>query len=139
MTHVPSSPALARALRLDAAASGAMGLLLAVGAPALQPMFGLPTSLLRAVGVFLLPFAVALLLLAPRANRALGPVRLIIAGNLLWIAASVVVVVATRGTITLLGEAFVLGQAAAVALFVYLEARALRGATALRARGELVS
>jgi hypothetical protein len=139
MTHELSSPALARALRIDAAASGAMGLLLAMGAPALQPMFGLPTPLLRAVGAFLLPFAVSLLLLAPRANRSLGLVRLIIAGNLLWIAASIVVIVATRASITLLGEAFVLGQAAAVALFVYLEVRALRGATVRRARGELVS
>jgi hypothetical protein len=129
MTHVPSSPALARALRLDAAASGAMGLLLAAGAPALHAMFGLPTPLLRAVGAFLLPFAAALLLLAPRADGAPQLVRLIIAGNLLWILASLVLIVAAR-TITLLGEAFVLGQAAAVALFIYLEVRALRGVTA---------
>jgi hypothetical protein len=136
MTHVLSSPALARALRIDAAASGAMGLLLAVDAPSLQTIFGLPGSLLRAVGVFLLPFAAVLLLLAPRAARALGLIRLIIAGNLLWIAASLVLIVATSATITLLGEAFVLGQAAAVAVFVYLEVRALRGVTAGQVTGQ---
>ena len=54
-----------------------------------------------------------------------GLVRLIVAGNLLWIAASLVLIAATRLTLTPLGEAFVLGQAAAVALFVYLEVRAL--------------
>lgn len=126
MTHALSSPALARALRIDAAASGVMGLLLAVDAPALQTMFGLPSPLLRAVGIFLLPFAAGLLLLAPRSSRMPGLVRLIIAGNLLWIAASLVLIAATRSTLTPLGEAFVLGQAAAVALFVYLEVRGLR-------------
>jgi hypothetical protein len=125
MTHVLSSPALARALRIDA-----------VDAPSLQTIFGLPGSLLRAVGVFLLPFAAVLLLLAPRAARALGLIRLIIAGNLLWIAASLVLIVATSATITLLGEAFVLGQAAAVAVFVYLEVRALRGVTAGQVTGQ---
>ena len=127
MTHLFSARALARALRIDAAASGALGLLLAADAQPLQMMLGLPGSLLRAAGVFLLPFAAVLLLLAPRADRALGLVRLIIAGNLLWIAASLGLIVATSVTITLLGEAFVLGQAAAVALFVFLEVRALRG------------
>ena len=129
MTHEISASALARALRFDAAASGAMGLLLAVDAQPLEAMLGLPGPMLRAAGVFLLPFAGALLLLAPRATRALGLVRLIIAGNLLWIAASLVLISVTSATITLLGEAFVLGQAAAVALFVYLEVRALRGVT----------
>ena len=126
MTHVLSSSGLARALRIDAAASGVMGLLLAVAAPALQAMFGLPSPLLRAVGLFLLPFAAGLLLLAPRSARMPGLVRLIVAGNLLWIAASLVLIAATRLTLTPLGEAFVLGQAAAVALFVYLEVRGLR-------------
>ena len=135
MTHESSSPALARALRLDAAASGAMGLLLALDAPALQALFGLPTPLLRAVGVFLVPFAAVLLVLAPRANRAPGLVRLIIAGNVLWIVASLVLIAATSATITLLGEAFVLGQAAAVALFVYLEVRGLRAGVSARLAG----
>ena len=126
------SPALARALRVDAAASGAMGLLLAMDASALQALLGLPTFLLRGVGIFLLAFATALLLLAPRAGQALGIVRLVVVGNVLWIAASLVLIAATSATITLLGEAFVLGQAAAVAVFVYLEMRAMR-AGALRA------
>ena len=60
--------------------------------------------------------------------------RLVIAGNVLWIAASLVLIAATSATITLLGEAFVLGQAAAVALFVYLEVRGLHGVTARASR-----
>jgi hypothetical protein len=136
MTHLLSSPSLARALRIDAAASGGMGLLLALDAPALAVMLGLPTALLRAAGIFLLPFAALLLLLAPRASRALGLVRAIVVGNLLWIAASLILIAATSATVTLLGEGFVVGQAAAVALFVYLEVQALRGAgTGLRASG----
>jgi hypothetical protein len=138
MTHVFSSPALARALRFDAAASGAMGLLLAADAQPLQTMLGLPSPMLRAAGVFLLPFAASLLLLAPRAHGALGLVRLVIAGNLAWIAASLVLIGVTSATITPLGEAFVLGQAAAVALFVHLEVRALRGVTGRQGARESV-
>jgi len=120
------SPALTRALRIDAVASGAMGLLLAIDAGALQSMLGLPTPLLRGAGLFLVPFAAALLALAPRSGRAPGLVRLIVAGNVLWIVASIALVAATSGSITLLGELFVLGQAVAVGLFVYLESRAIR-------------
>lgn len=131
MPHtLTSAPALARALRIDAAASGVLGLLLAADAPVLHALFGLPTSVMRGAGIFLIPFAAALLLLAPRAGRALGVVRLVVAGNVLWMAASLGLIAATSATITRLGEAFVLGQAAAVAWFVYLEIRGLRGARA---------
>ena len=121
-----SSPALTRVLRIDAAASGAMGLLLAIDAGALHSTLGLSVPLLRGAGLILVPFAAALLVLAPRAGGAPGLVRLIMAGNVLWILASIALIAAKSASITLLGELFVLVQAVAVALFVYLESRAIR-------------
>ena len=65
MGTVSNQPnALRRALFLDAAASGGMGLLLLVAAGPLAGLLGLPLSLLRSVGVFLVPFAAMLFGLA---------------------------------------------------------------------------
>ncbi len=118
--------ALRRALLLDAAASGGMGILLLVAAGALERVFGLPVNLVRAVGVFLVPFAALLLWVATRRHALPGITRLIVVGNVLWVVASVLLLVSGLVKPTLLGEIFVLGQAAAVMLFAYLEYRGLR-------------
>lgn len=105
-----------------------MGLLLLAAGSALEPLLGLPVDLLRGVGAFLIPFAATLVWVSSR--RAAGLVRAIVWGNVLWVVASIVLLVSGLVQPTVLGEVFVLVQAAAVAGFAYLEQRGLRRAQA---------
>ena len=126
MTRIANdSETLRRALLVDATASGGMGVLLLAAAGRLEPLLGLPTALLRGVGVFLIPFAAFLVWLAPRTAGLRSLVRVVIAGNVLWIVASLVLLVRERFATTPLGTIFVAAQAVAVAVFAYLEHRAL--------------
>ena len=129
------APPLRRALLLDAAASGALGLLLAIGAGALAAPFGLPIALLRGVGLFLVPFAASLVWLATRERPPLALVWAVVIGNVLWTAASVWLAVDAPLRPTALGTAVLLAQGGAVALFAWLEYAALRRGAALTARG----
>ena len=64
------------ALRLDAAASGALGVLALAAAPALADLLGPGAGALRAVGAFLVVYAAGLALLAglgPSRDRRPGP------------------------------------------------------------------
>ena len=120
--------ALRRALLLDAAASGAMGVLLLLAAGPLEPLLGLPVSLLRWVSVVLVPFAAFLIWVAMRARASRGAVRTIIGANVLWTVGSVLLLLSGWVAPTRLGVLFVLAQAAAVAAFAYLEYDGLRRA-----------
>jgi hypothetical protein len=111
-------------IRLDGLVSGASGLALAAAAPLLDNAFGIPTLVLVPLGLFLVAYAGGLLLLARRRVPSAG-VKAVIAGNALWAAASVVVVVADWLTLTTAGAAFVLVQAAAVAVIAGLQLRGL--------------
>ena len=57
---------LRTALRLDAVASGALGVACAAGAAVLDDLLGLPAALLLGVGVFLVVYAAGLIGLAAR-------------------------------------------------------------------------
>jgi hypothetical protein len=118
--------ALKRALLLDATASGGMGLILVLAAAPLVGVLGLPLDLLRYVGVFLVPFAGLLVWIATRRVVPLGLVAAVVIGNLLWVVASVALLLSGWANPTVLGEVFVLAQAAAVLLFAYLEFTAVR-------------
>ncbi len=120
-----SPNALRRTLLLDAAASGAMGVLFLLAAGSLAGLLGLPVALVRYVGVFLIPFAAALLWIATRTAAAAALIRVVVVGNVLWVAASVLLLVSGVVNPTLLGEVVVLAQAVAVLLFAYLEYSAL--------------
>jgi hypothetical protein len=131
--HLPSALAdqdrgrlLRLSLRLDAASSGALGVLLAAGGALLDELLGIPTAVLVAVGGFLVAYAAALWLIGSRPEVSRPAVRLVAAGNLLWVAASVVTVVAGWWSPTALGTGLVIAQAAAVALFAELQLTALR-------------
>jgi hypothetical protein len=66
-TTTPSTAgrrALRGVLRLDAAASGALGLSAAAAAGVLDTLLGLPAAMLTGVGVFLVVYAAGLLVLA---------------------------------------------------------------------------
>jgi hypothetical protein len=106
---------LVRWIRLDALVSGASGLLATVGALALDGVLGVSAGFLVALGIFLLGYAGWLLLLARRGVPAPGA-KAVIAGNALWVAASVAAVLADWLTLTTAGTVVALAQAAAVAL-----------------------
>ena len=78
------------AVRLDAAASGAMGVLLAAGGALLDDLLGIPAAVLVPVGGFLVVYAAALWALGSRPRVSRPAVWAVAAGNLCWVAASVV-------------------------------------------------
>ena len=123
---------LKRVLLLDAASCLGMGALLALGAGTLSPLFGLDRPLLLGAGVALLPIGLFILWIGARRTLLPAAVYLIVAGNLLWVIESVLVV---RGAeaITALGTVFVLVQAAIVAGLSALEWIGLRRVRALAA------
>ncbi|GAB2642552.1 hypothetical protein [Kribbella swartbergensis] len=115
---------LTRVVRLDAVASGGLGVLLLAAGWALKDPLGLPIALSAGAGAFLLAWAAALLLISRRPAINRTAVTEVIAINAIWVAASLALVVFLD--LTGLGVAFVLAQAAAVGLFAELQLTALR-------------
>ena len=124
------SPFLRQVLFIDAAVSGAAGLLMAAAAPFLSPLLGLPSGLLFWAGIALFPFVAVLIAVARRGEASRLVLVNIIAVNALWVAASVGLLVSGAVAPTLLGHAFVIAQALAVALLAGLQAAGLRRMTA---------
>ena len=117
---------LRRALVLDALSSGALGLLLVVAAAPLARMLALPAPLLFWAGASLLPFAAIVATVARRAHVPRSAVWAVIAYNALWALDSVLLLVLGWVSPGPLGVAFVLAQAAVVALFAEAQALGLR-------------
>jgi hypothetical protein len=128
MDMIMPSVFLRRALLLDAACSGAMGLLLAIGAAPLGWWFHLPEALLREAGIFLVVFATALVWLASRQALPRLVVLGVVTGNALWAIDSVLLLLLLPGWITpnLLGGSFILVQAVIVGVLAELEYVGLR-------------
>jgi hypothetical protein len=116
------------ALRLDAAASGALGLLGVLAAAPLADPLGVTAVALRGTGVFLVGYALALVLIAARPVIPRPAAWTVVAGNTVWVLSSVGAAVAGRDSLTTLGVAVVLAQAAAVAVFADLQWLGLRRA-----------
>jgi hypothetical protein len=108
-------------LRLDAAASGALGLAAAAGAGVLDALLGLPAPMLTGVGVFLVVYAAGLLVLAGSRRIPRGAVRVVVLGNSAWVLMSLGLAVGAWERLTVLGVVVVLAQAAAVAVFADLQ------------------
>jgi hypothetical protein len=108
-------------LRLDAGASGALGLAAAAGAGVLDTALGLPSSLLLGVGVFLVVYAAGLVALAGRPSIPRPATWVVVLGNSAWVLASLGLVVGAWDRLTVLGAVVVLAQAAAVAVFADLQ------------------
>jgi hypothetical protein len=125
------TPFMRNALRLDAVVSGAAALLLLGGATPLAPLTGLPAGLLFWSGVVLVPFVAALVVVARRETAPRLVLVDIVALNALWVAASFGLLASGLVQPTLLGIAFVVAQALAVALFAVLQWSGLRRATAV--------
>ncbi len=117
---------LRRILLVDAATSGFVGLLLLAAAPGLTELWGLPALLLRIAGVAMVLWGVVLIDLCRRGTIPSAPVRVVIAVNWAWLAASVLLLVSDWIEPTEFGFGFVAGQAAIVAAFAILQGRFLR-------------
>lgn len=131
MTLLQPSPLLRRSLQLDALAGGATGLLLALAANPLSGLLGLPVVLLMVAGILLLLLA---LVLAWMANCEVLPragVWAVIAVNLLWVVESLGLLASGWVQPTVLGCAFVIGQALVVGVLAELEFFGLRRSAAL--------
>ncbi len=115
---------LRRILAVDAVTCTAAGALMAFGAAILAPITGLPQPLLLWAGVILFPVAALMAFLSRRQTAPAALVWLVILGNAGWVAASIAALLLTQPTA--LGTAFVVAQAAAVAVLTVLE---WRGAT----------
>jgi len=124
------NPFLRQVLFVDAAVSGAAGLLMAAGASFLSPLLGLPSGLLFWAGLALFPFVALLIAVARRGEASRLTVVDIIAINALWVAASFGLLASGWVDPTLLGYAFVAAQALAVALLAGLQLIGLRRTTA---------
>lgn len=136
MSTTTTAPATADAqrglrgvLRLDAVASGALGLTAAAGAGVLDTLLGLSAPLLLGVGVFLVVYAAGLVALAARPAIPRPATWVVVLGNSAWVLMSLGLAVGAWEQLTALGVVVVVAQAAAVAVFADLQ-----WATGLRRR-----
>ena len=124
MTH-PSDAFLRRVLFVDAATSAAAAALLSA-ADVLAPLLGLPQALLLGAGAAFVPFAALVLWVAMRDPLPRAGAWLVVAINVVWAADSVLLLFTDWVAPATLGTAFVLVQAAAVAVLAELEFVGLR-------------
>ena len=127
------SPLLRKALLADALLSGITGLALLLAAGPLATLEGLPVGLLRWSGFILIPFAAFVAWLGTRERVQRPLVFAVVACNALWALDSVLLLVTGWVEPTILGEVFVLGQAAVVAVLAELEFTGLRRSTLVEA------
>ena len=121
MTPNPRDAFLRRVLLLDAATSGLSAIALLAGAEALAPILGLPKSLLLGAGAVVVPFTALVLWVATREALPRAGAWIVIGLNVLWAADSVLLLFTDWVSPAALGTAFVLAQAAAVAVLAELE------------------
>ncbi|MFI6506257.1 hypothetical protein ACIBCT_01510 [Streptosporangium sp. NPDC050855] len=117
------------ALKADAIASGANGVLYVAAAAVFGELFGLPAAFLYPAGAFLVAFAAVLFLIASRPAVSRVAVGVTMAVNVAWVAASVESLVAGWFPLTGLGTALVIAQAVAVAGLTALQFAGLRKAS----------
>ncbi len=115
---------LTRVIRLDAVASGGLGVLLLGAGWALDGPLGVSVALSAGVGAFLVLWGVALLLIGRRPAVRRTAVVEIVAINVAWVVASLAALFVLE--LTALGVGFVIVQAVAVGLFAELQLTGLR-------------
>lgn len=125
----PVAGLLKLVLNADALTCLLMGAGLALFSSSLSSLTRLPEMLLFEAGLLLLPVAVFIRFAAGRLASSTAPVTLVIIGNLLWIAASLVILAAGWVTPNTFGTAFVILQAVAVLAITVLEYGLLRRMT----------
>lgn len=126
--HSPSF--LRRVLWLDAATCVATGALMSFGSTPLAGLTNLPAGLLFYAGLSLFPVAAFIVFVASRAAIPAAGVWMVVIGNAAWSLTSLALLTDQRVSPNALGIAFVLIQAAAVALLAELEYMGLKSTTA---------
>lgn len=117
-------PALRKALRANAAFSGASGLAIAATSSTLPDLLGAgTTTLYLIIGAFLATFGVRLMLLARSEDIPRKEALVIVAGDWGWVVGSAVVI--GMGILTTLGTVLVAGTAVVVGAFAVWQRRHL--------------
>lgn len=117
---------LNQVLVADATVTGATGLLSLAGARWLDSLLDLPTALLAGSGAIMAAYAVGLVMLRTRAPVPVAAARMVIAINLVWASACVILLLSGWIEPNMLGVAFILVQIAAVLVFAMLQGMTLR-------------
>jgi hypothetical protein len=125
MMTVRSSNLLTRLLLVDAVISGATGLLMLLGANAVDGLFGIPAPVIFYSGLALLPFAAMVLYFATSEGLSRRKAWTVILMNFAWVAASFLLLVTDWIDPTAAGITFVVVQALAVAALAEFQYSAL--------------
>ena len=117
---------LRTALSLDSIVTGLNGAAYLAAGSILDDVLGLPASVLRAVGAFLLAYAIAVW--AIRSTRTISRpfVYGVVVANGAWAVGSIIVAIAGWHSPTAIGTVWIVAQAAVVAAFAELQVIALR-------------
>jgi hypothetical protein len=126
MPQIIRSLSLRRVLLLDTIATGATALLLLMGAEQLASLLGLPIAMLRESGLILAVFVVFVGWMAAQEPAPISAVRLVIAANVIWVAASLMLLVSGFVEPTAAGYVLISAQALVVGGFAELQMMALR-------------
>src|SRR3712207_943109 len=116
-TTVAPAPLLRQALLADAVTSAACAVLLIAGAGFVEGLLGLPAALMRGAGVALVPFVAFVAWLGTRERMSRLAVFAVIGLNALWTVDSILLLFSGWFAPTMVGTAFVIAQAAVVALY----------------------
>ena len=119
LTTLSRAARLRLALKLDAIVTGLNGAAYLVAAGPLGDLLGLESGLLRALGAFLLAFAVAVWAIATRPTR--GGVAFVIEANVAWVLGSLAAAAFGWSSPETVGTIWIVLQAAVVALFAALQ------------------
>ena len=125
-------PRLQVLLALDAATCAAMGALLLAGSGPVAALTGLPRPMLLWAGAVLLPIAAFMAIFSRAHVVPRWAATFVVLGNVGWVVASLALPIAELVQPNGLGWAFLLGQAAVVALLAKLELGAARTPAASR-------
>lgn len=129
MNAFTSAIPIHRLLLADALISGLTGIAMVAAAGPVEPLLNIPAPLMRTAGIALVPFAVVVFYFAGRVTRS--RVWTVVALNLAWVAASVIILVEGVIEPTALGTAFVIVQAIIVAVLAELQLLGMRRSLAL--------
>ena len=113
-------------LVLDAVLSSVTGVVMIVAADLVEPLLNVPAVVMRSAGVLLLPFAGMVFFFSRPAQLTRSRVFTVIALNLAWVAASVLVLVTEWIQPNTVGMVIVLFQAGLVAVLAELQFAGLR-------------
>lgn len=115
-------------LKIDAVVTGANGAVYVAVAAALDDLLGVPTGVLRAVGAFLIAYAIAVAAISTPRSISRPLTYGVVAANAVWASASVVAVAVGWYSPTMMGSIWIIMQVVVVAGFAELQLNALRRA-----------